>query len=247
MADRIRLFQKLEIETCAMCNRFCETCLRNSVPDRESVASWFEDNYLHEDVVRRILQESWDLGFRGEVCLSHYNEPLMDPRIVNLVQIAKDIGYSYVFFGSNGDFLTEELAADLDGLVDYIGFSFYMDEPKKSERMAWVRGLFKKSKITLGKGDHMVTHFSPNTRLLQLIKNHVKRPCHLPQKRLIINHRGQMLMCCEDLVGNFDLGSIHDSNVEDLWYSEKHQKLVRELERPGGRGVHPHCVSCPRP
>jgi radical SAM protein with 4Fe4S-binding SPASM domain len=171
---------------------------------------------------------------------------MMDDRLPELVKIAKDMGYPYVFFASNGDFLTEELAAQLDGVVDYIGFAFYMDEPKKSERMAWVKTLFRKTKITLGVGDHMPTHFSPMPELTQLTRKIRDFPCNHPIKRMIVNHRGDMLMCCEDLTGNFSLGSVHDSSIEELWYSDRHQELVLALQKKHGRQTHPHCVTCPR-
>jgi radical SAM protein with 4Fe4S-binding SPASM domain len=249
--DRIPLFRLLEIETHSECNRKCVTCLRNSIPDRESVASWFESNSLSIDDIKRVLEQSIALGFAGEVCLSHYNEPLMDDRIVDIVMLVKSLGLrKKIFFGSNGDFLTEDLAKRLDGNVNYIGFALYMGEPVLSKRIAWIRSLFNKTQITIGPGapevQHMATHFSPVFDLVQLRQKHENNVCIRPQKRLIVNHMGQMLLCCDDLTGNFDLGTIHESTVEELWYSEKHQNFVRELSKPGGRKVHSHCLSCPR-
>jgi radical SAM protein with 4Fe4S-binding SPASM domain len=243
----LRLFERLEIETCSMCNRFCVSCLRNSNPDKEATAPWFEKGFLPTEDFRRVLQQSKDMGFRGEVCLSHYNEPLMDPRIVELAQIVKDEGFPRTFFGSNGDHLTEELAKGLDGLVDHIGFSLYMEDPIRSRRRTWIASLFKRTKVTIGDGDHMVTHFSPLSNVVKLGRQHSSNPCSRPLKRLIINHRGEMLMCCDDMVGNFGLGTIHESSVAELWNSERHQHYVNALMGSGGRKVHPHCLSCPRP
>ena len=243
---RIPLFQNLEIETNSMCNRTCVTCLRNSTPDKNSVSSWFEENYLPLDIFESVLDQAWSLGHRGTVCLSHYNEPLMDPRIATLVALAKGKGFNHVFFGSNADFLTEEIAHNLDGVIDYIGFSFYMKDPKRSERKKWVQSLFKKSKITMGDGDHMITHYSPNADVVQISKKYKENNCLRPQKRLIINHKGDMLMCCDDLTGHFDLGNVSNNTLEELWYSKKHQDYVIALTKKGGRCIHSHCLSCPR-
>ena len=248
--DRIPLFQRLEIETHSECNRRCVTCLRNSIPDREAVASWFSPNSLHVDDIKRVLEQSQAIGFNGEVCLSHYNEPLMDERIVDIAVMVRSMGFKQIFLASNADFLTPELAQGLDGVVSYIGFAFYMGEPNLSKRMEWTKSLFRKTRLTLAAGapedQHMVTHFSPIADVIQLGRQHQNNKCVRPLRRMIVNHRGDMLLCCDDLIGHYDLGSIHQSTIEELWYSEKHQHLVRELMNPGGRKVHPHCLNCPR-
>lgn len=244
----IGIFPRLEIETSSYCNRTCKSCLRNSIPDRESTQSWFDQNLLPTDDFKRILLEAKEMGFSGELCLSHYNEPLLDKRIVELAQFARNTGFSRIFFCSNADFLTEELAKNLDGLIDDIGFSFYMDEPIKSKRREWVYSLFKRTKLVgTGDGEHMITHFSPLADVVQISLKYKNNPCFLPQKRMIINHKGQMLLCCDDLTGHFDLGTIYEYSLKELWYSEKHQLYLKSLMKSGGRGVHQHCLSCPRP
>lgn len=246
MTRQIPLFKTLEIETSAQCNRKCPGCLRNSIPDKESTSSWFKDNLLLDDTFKRILYEARQMGFNGNVCLSHYNEPLLDPRIVDLARYTKQMGFVHVFMGSNADFLTEDLARELDGSIDEIGFALYMLEPKLSERASWIKSLFKKTHVTANYGDHMITHFSPLDDHEALAAAHCKNRCMHPFKRMVVNHRGDMLLCCDDLTGHFDLGSVYTNSLEELWYSEKHQELVLALSQPGGRAIHPHCLSCPR-
>lgn len=247
MDKKIKLFKRLEIETFSNCNRKCVTCLRNSIPDRESTKSWFGNNELPIEDIERVLKQSIQMGFKGEVCLSHYNEPMMDDRIVDIAKMTKSMGFSRVFMCSNGDYLTEELASNLDGVLDDIGISLYMDEPNLSKRRDWIRTLFKKTKLSpIQPGVHMATHCSPTFDVASLVRNHQSNPCHHPTVRMIVNHKGQMLLCCDDLTNNFDLGSVHESTVEELWFSEKHQNYVLSLSKRNGRSVHPHCMSCPR-
>lgn len=243
---RIELFKTLEIETNSSCNRRCPGCIRNSIPDKSATRSWFEDHQLSLVDFNRVLDESCALGFQGPVCLSHYNEPLMDPRIADLARIVKKRGFARVFMGSNADLLTEELTKNLDGSLDEIGFALYMDEPQLSKRSAWIKGLFKKTYVTIAHGDHMITHYSPLADHVALAAAHCNNVCRHPLKRMIVNHKGDMLMCCDDLTGHFDLGNIRDHTIEELWYGDEHQRMVLALCQPGGRSVHPHCVSCPR-
>jgi len=247
----IPLFKRLEIETNSSCNRYCNFCLRNSTPDRDSVKSWFEKNQLPIDVFERVLDESISMGFKGEVCLSHYNEPLMDERLPELGRMVKKKGFRHLFIGTNADFLTKELAADLDGTFDVLGIALYHMTPEKFKtRSDWLMTLFKKTKITIGNVDQdnkqMITHYSsivPDANLLA--KRYSNNPCFHPLKRMIVNHRGDMLLCCDDLTGHFDLGNVFDSSVDELWHSDRHQQFVNELQKAGGR-THPHCLTCPR-
>lgn len=244
---RIPLFGQLEIETRSTCNRTCDACIRNSHPDRAAVAPWFEENEMPAETVMRLFNEAQQMGFRGLVCLQHYNEPLQDARLAMFGALAKGMGFSYVFTCTNADFLSEARAAELDGKFDEIIVALYMGEPNKSKREAWVRTLFHKTKLSFTGGVFIPTHYSPLYPVTSLAKKHAGNACSEPIRRMVINHRGDMLMCCDDMTGHFDLGNVRDRSLEELWYSERHQDLVLALEKPGGRAAHPHCLSCPRP
>jgi len=245
--QRIALFSQLEVETRSTCNRFCPGCIRNSHPDREAVRPWFEGGELPSADLERIFRQALDLGFSGTVCLQHYNEPLQDRRIAEFGRMAKGLGFSWVFTCTNGDFLTEAVAAELDGAFDQLQIALYLEEPLKARRQEWLTHLFTRTQLWFTGGGHIPTHFSPLFEVEALAEQHRLLPCHEPMKRMIINHRGDMLLCCDDLVGHFNLGNIRDRTLEELWFSPVHQDLVLALQGPGGRLGHPHCASCPRP
>jgi len=254
MQKSIPLFTRLEIETQSTCNRKCVWCIRNSNPDKEETAPWFKKSQLPIETIERIIDESLSLGFRGDVCLQHYNEPLMDERISDIVKLVKSKGISKVFFGSNADYLNKKVAESLDGFVDEIGFALYYDGEKFEKRKKFVQSLFKKTRVEIacGADDYkypILTHYNPlvdDVEKIALSYSHL--PCRRPLKRLIINHKGDMLMCCDDMTGKFGLGNINGSTVEELWYSEKHQRLVNALMHKDGRKVpgNEHCLTCPR-
>jgi radical SAM protein with 4Fe4S-binding SPASM domain len=244
---RIPLFAQLEIETRSTCNRVCPGCMRNSHPDRATVQPWFEEHELPTATILRLYDEALAMGFRGTVCLQHYNEPMQDPRLPALVRAAKDAGFAYVFTCTNADLLTEERAAELDGVLDELLVALYMDGPQKAKREAWVRSLFDRTRLTFTGGGFIPTHFTPLYSASALARQHAARPCSEPLWRMIVNHRGDMLLCCDDLVGHFELGSVNEHTIEELWFGERHQDFVVALQSPGRRQVHAHCQSCPRP
>lgn len=245
---QIPLFRQLEIETSSLCNRYCSSCIRNSHPDREAVASWFEPNLLPQEVFEQACLQAIDLGFRGPLCLQHYNEPLQDPRLVSLGQFAKSLPFAQVFICSNADLLSEAKIQELDGVFDSMQIALYDQSPaQQAKREAKLRAQFKHTRLQFTKGIHIPTHFSPDFDVENLAAAHRQRPCSEPFERLILNHKGQMLLCCDDVVGNFDLGRFPETSLEALWFSETHQALLLALQQAGGREVHPHCLSCPRP
>jgi len=243
----MKLFETLDLETISTCNRVCPTCIRNSHPDREAVASFFTPNYLPMDVIHEAFEQSIKMGFRGSVILSHYNEPLMDERLPEIAKLAKSYPFKSVFLNTNGDFITEELAKQLDGHLDMMIVSLYMDEPIKSKRKAWIETLFTKTHPeVLTYTEHIATHFSPKFDIKALANVHRGRSCSEAEMRVIINHRRQFLLCCEDVVGNYDLGYFPDIGIAEFWFGEKHNKIAMDLRNAGGRLKYSYCSSCPR-
>jgi len=244
--SNIPLFKYLDIETSSLCNRKCPTCIRNSHPNRDKVSSWFSPNYLSLWDIYDIFDQVMQLGFTGSLCLSHYNEPTLDDRLYYIAKIARQRSFDYVWCVSNGDLMTEELAEKLDGNLDAISFSMYMDEPIKTMRGKWLESLFKKTQVTiLSHSEHIATHFSPKFDVKSLAKANKNNPC-IDTSHCIINHKGQYLLCCDDVVGNFDLGTIYDKSIADYWFGHDHQTIVKMLSIPGGRLGYPYCSTCPR-
>jgi len=231
------LFPQLELETHSLCNRRCPACLRECHPDREAVRPWAEGkDFMPTSLVRRLLSEASSLGCRS-VCLQHYCEPLLDPRLPYFGRAAQDLDYEQVFACTNGDHLTPELARDLDGVFTLLIVALYgQGQP---EREARLRGLFVRTLLQFTGGHHFPPHFGavPTEPCLD-------RPCLEPARRMVVNHRGDMLLCCDDMVGNFGLGNVYGSSIRELWGSEAHERLVTTLRE--GRRVHPYCQACPR-
>jgi hypothetical protein len=166
------------------------------------------------------------------------------PEIARKVRAYSELGR--VFLNSNGDYLTEELASELDGILDRIIITLYMKDPIKSERANWMQSLFTKTRLDLvTEPHHTPTHFTPAYDLQSLISIARGMSCAQPRVRVIINHRRQYLLCCDDVVGNFDLGTFPEIGIGEHWFG-KHRKIGNILAVAGGRTDLPYCMSCPR-
>jgi radical SAM protein with 4Fe4S-binding SPASM domain len=61
---------------------------------------------------------------------------------------------------------------------------------------------------------------------------------------MIIRHDGMMCNCCEDLHAQFGLGSVYEASLADLWFSDRHVEVTRDL-LAGERERYPLCAACP--
>jgi hypothetical protein len=216
--------------------------MRNSNPNREEVADWFEQRLMPVDMLTEILDQAAVARYRGAVILSHFNEPLLDPRIASIAELAKSYNRFSVRLVTNGDLLDESMAAALDGVLNKITISLYLPKgPERDEQCKWFMSLFRKTEVKITSGVHAVVHFHQSAGQV----NQQNEPC-FQTRRLIVNHRGQYLLCCDDMLGHFDLGMFPKIGLREYWHSEKRLKIVRELEQAGGRLSYPYCRTCPR-
>jgi radical SAM protein with 4Fe4S-binding SPASM domain len=71
-------------------------------------------------------------------------------------------------------------------------------------------------------------------------------PCERPLIRMIIQWDGDVCNCCEDTSGAFELGNVYRSSLEDLWFSARHARIVKDLAA-GRRDRYSLCRHCPLP
>lgn len=246
MEKRIPMFEILEIETSSYCERRCKTCLRNSHKNRELVSPYFVQTLLPSNTITKILVQAQEMGFKGMVCLGHHNEPLLDPRIFTIAKQVANMGFQHVFACVNEHYLTPENIARADNSFQGFHVSDYRKDPeKRAERQRELRAAFKKTALIFADPNHLTTHYSPKANLEESIRIRANNPCLPITKRMIVNFQGKMFVCCDDY-GAWDMGTIYENSVEELWYSEKHQDMVERLLKPGGRQSEEYCRICPR-
>jgi radical SAM protein with 4Fe4S-binding SPASM domain len=243
----MRIFDELNIETQSTCNRTCPTCLRQSYPDVTALAGRFVVRQMPDALVYSLLDQAAAMGFRGRICMQHFNEPLQDARIADFGRYAKGLNVfdGGVFLNTNGDYLTAEWAARLDGAYDWLNVALYGGN--KAKRAAQYTDWFTATRLTFTAGEHIITHFSPGANLAELLALANGQPCEREaQMRCIIGYDGKMMLCCDDIAAEYDLGNAHDTPLDELWFGERHAAVLKTLSKPGGRLAYAYCRTCPR-
>jgi sulfatase maturation enzyme AslB (radical SAM superfamily) len=238
----MRLWRTINVEISSMCNRACPTCLRTSTPDRESVDSWFRPNYMPMEVIKAILDEHVVLDHRCRFSPNVYNEPLLDPRLIEILQMVRSYRLPngeprfLTALVTNGELLTPELARDLDPLLDNAAISLYIRGRARRRRRRKCRELLPTTRSGF-KGSHVLTHYGPDKTLPRV-------PCTLG-RRMLINHKGQFLLCCEDMLGLFAFGSFPEMSLAQFWESSQRNEIVQDVCVNKDRSKYLYCQDCP--
>jgi radical SAM protein with 4Fe4S-binding SPASM domain len=207
-----------------------------------------------------LLDQAQVLGFRGWVGFHHYSEPLLDKRNVDLARAAKDRGMQ-PYLHTNGDVLKHNKAlcrkiAKLYRLVVVGLYDYDTDEELKEVKQYWRKTLpganLEFSPIARSGNRSAYSVGIPRALVPSDARMGVpdllffNAPCHRPLIRLIIQHDGEVCNCCEDTHGAFSLGNVFRSSIEELWFSERHRRIVDDLVQ-GHREKFALCRRCPLP
>lgn len=103
----------LDIESTSVCNLKCPFCA--------GTHERYDHGYMDFDLFRTIIDEAAGKGLYS-IKLNFRGEPLLHPRIADMVAYAKQCGIVDVFFNTNATYLTEEVGeklirAGLDRLI----------------------------------------------------------------------------------------------------------------------------------
>lgn len=105
----------LKIDTCNVCNYRCIFCPQSKQVNK--IGS------IDHDLCKKIIKDGYDAGAR-ELCVSATGEPLVNPKLEEYIAYAKELGYEYVFFNTNGYLLDEARGIKLlDSGIDSIKLS----------------------------------------------------------------------------------------------------------------------------
>lgn len=221
--QRIQFFSKhvgiINIETSSACNRSCNYC-PNSIYDRKKQV------LMNDDVWMKILSNIRDINFDAQISLNLYNEPLLDPKIIDRIkQVKDDAPTCYVKFNSNGDFINISLLGRLsDAGLNAIYFTLHTPKEKPYNDQRQLDALeyfFKRLSLPLDIAEHVEGHkirakikycdleiyvMSDNwseygndrAGTMEFLKRSSRiAPCMRVFRELTISHKGELFPCCQ--------------------------------------------------
>jgi cyclic pyranopterin phosphate synthase len=236
------MFENVNVETTTWCNRRCEWC-PNSVFDRglRENQRWMPTKLIH-----KIIDELGAIGYRGKFSPHSYGEPLLDKRIPELIAYArKAMPHANIVLKSNGDLLTPELYTTLVSAgVDLVNVTQYDPVPSRRQRELC---------DYLDKHPKEKSHFKhesmyPPKPLYNrgglvsptIVSNRPR--CLLPMSPVVIAWNGDVVLCCNDYLGQVVFGNVAEQGLMDIWRSSRFKKTRKLLRQH--KFTLPICKKC---
>lgn len=248
---KLPMWRKIAIELQSDCNRDCGFCPRYF--DRSGVRKDKNGKKVKQSMptekVYDIIDQAKELGYIGKIGFHRLSEGYLDPRVVEFASYAKKQGMRIVD-ATNGDILKSdpELCKKLDGIVDtfQIGLYDYKNDEEKAAMMEFWKKRFKKTnvKFSLPLEKAQLRQHSKYYQERKKDKRILDLPCTNRTCSFLIRYDGNVSLCCQDDLCQFDLGNVFQQRLEEIWWSEKRARIINELKKPGGRSKFELCSVC---
>ncbi|MCP4551374.1 MAG: hypothetical protein GY834_04895 [Bacteroidetes bacterium] len=248
--DKLPNWTRVSIEIFSSCNRDCYFCPRYL--DRSGVRKDSKGEkkieYMPTEKVYDLIDQVAELGYKGNIGFHRLSESFLDSRIFDFISYAKKKGMKYLD-STNGDVLKSNLnlCNMLDGVADclIIGLYDYKNNLEKQKEIDFWKKRFKKSEIRFSLPLENM-RIRQNSKVYNEVNKNMAsldQPC-FRTKDLKIRYDGNVSLCCQDDLCNFNLGNVFLSSIEEIWLSDKHIKLVNDLKKPGSRHKYDLCKRC---
>jgi hypothetical protein len=191
---------------------------------------------LPQRVVLDVLEWLHDEGWEGMLSWHNYSEPLIDPRLFALLDLAgRLLPTCYVYLLTNGYMLTQTLLTELaDAGVDRLWVSAYTGA--EYDRL---------TALEPGGVDYKVMRRRQLDHRLELYDREPhgqKRPCWDVLGNVLIRCDKTVALCCNDWRNDHPLGSLETASLADVLADPKVRELHARLAA-GDRDL-PLCQRC---
>ncbi len=232
----------IELETLNYCNNDCSFCPANRNDDKRSHMK------MKKELFFKIIDDLSNIPYTGILSLFSNNEPLLDDRIYDFLEYAREkLPFARHAMFTNGILLNEDRFAKLVKKLDWLFIDNYNDS---HEMLPNVKKIYN-AKIDEGSCDVSVVLRSKNqvldTRggISPNKKNQYESfsICALPFIQMVIRPDGKISRCCQDVYGYETLGDLSEMSITEAWNSAEF-KLLREDMLCGKRKNKSFCAYC---
>lgn len=242
--DKVPLFNHIEIETINRCNGSCSFCPVNHKEDPREKA------VMSDDLFKNIVNQLQEINYSGRFTTFSNNEPLLDDRIVEFNQYAREhLPNARIHMFTNGTLMTLDKFTALTDILDELIIDNYQQELKLIKPCQAIveycekhPALKEKVTIVLRKPKEILTSRGGTAPNRSELIEYCKDRCLLPFKQLIVRPTGQISLCCNDALGKYTLGNASKEKLLDIWYGSKFQMVRKCLYE--GRENWGNCKYC---
>ena len=225
-------FNEIEVETISFCNRKCSYCPNISVDRFNSSDSVLMDDNLLDEIFNQLGQ----IRFRGIFSPHMYGEPLLDPRIVNIVSNISKLNAKPKIV-TNGDYLTIKL---LDELIDAgLSILYISKHSPKLSSVARESIDYLNTKQNRGIEIKVLDFYSDFKNERNMlgnrggnldIKTKKKPPIMCPYVLYpVIDVNGCLVLCCQDFNSDYQLGNVFERHISEIWNDPMNVAIMKNI------------------
>lgn len=230
-----KMFEALEFETTAYCNRKCDYC-----PNVDFERFGEKENFLMKDeVFETLVNQLEDLKFKGMISPHLYGEPMSDYRLLEWVKILRNkLPDCYIKIVTNGDYLNQ---SNFKNFINAGVNIFYISKHSKKLKKDCRELLENLPKNDFDKYILVQDFYSDFNYSQDMftnrggsidLKNQVikKAPVNCSYSTYpVINVFGDLILCCQDFNNDYVFGNITKKHLKDIWFDEKNIKLRKRI------------------
>lgn len=164
-----------------------------------------KEQYLPLKNIMNCIIQLRQLDYKGDLGFHIYNEPLLDPRLLYILDFTRHVLLNKIIIWSNKTLYTDELG----------------EEIKKFGNIHFVFS------------DYLLPHHLDNRLTIYRDSAHpiINKRCLQPYYQLNINYNGDVVLCCYDWKWTKTYGNIKRQKLEDILISEKMNCDYRNLKQ----------------
>ena len=217
----VYFFRSVAIEISTFCNRTCYYCpnLLEETPVE----------FMAEETFHEIIDQLKEINYSGIILYHFYNEPLLDKRLPNFIRYVKtNLPNCVSRVVSNGDFLSTDLADNLinAGVLDIMITIHDIDGENFLNKLRPVLTKYPEYIHVNTIHNQPISNRGGAIKVKQLDK---KDTCTDPLTSLTLDHKGNVLLCCNDYYRKHSFGNITHAKISKIWHSEDFSRLRKEL------------------
>lgn len=243
--DNLNIFNTIEIETINRCNGICPFCPVNVHDDPRKHVS------MTDDLFKKIIEELKNINYSGTLSLYSNNEAFLDKNIISKCKYAKEnVPNAIITIWTNATLLTLDKYISVIQYLDKLVIDNYNDNYEYNPNVKIIAEylethteLKNKTQISMRMQNQILSTRGGKAPNKSKSKLYPGTSCNLPFQQIIIRPDGKISLCCNDALGVYTLGDVTKQTLIDIWKSETHLNILRELKTNGRKKLE-LCKNC---
>lgn len=188
----------------------------------------------------KIIKGLKEIKYKKELGFHNFSEPTIDPRLYYLMKLARKIlPENPLVIWTNGKILTSNLVDDFNKIGN-IKFVISVYDKETNDKI-------KSFNCNLVELNYWSEKTKMEENLLDIYSRSIvdiKKKCYAPYRQVIVNHKGEVSLCCYDWKFTVSFGNVKDCSLKEILTSKKMNKAYKELS--SGKRVFDVCRRCVR-